>query len=114
MNQKSNMHVDGGVGRPYGTDEVPEQKRETVSGGRGGKATDQREPRPRLRVGSTRRADCSVCESPGRSQHQALDALWVGLIRKKVNWVLDADIRDFFGSISHEWLGKFIEHRIAD
>jgi len=37
---------------------------------------------------------------PGRSQHQALDALWVGLIRKKVNWVLDADIRDFFGSIS--------------
>src|SRR6266700_4881321 len=51
---------------------------------------------------------------PGRSQHQALDALWVGLIRKKVNWVLDADIRDFFGSISHEWLGKFIEHRIAD
>ena len=51
---------------------------------------------------------------PGRSQHQALDALWVGLIRKKVNWVLDADIRDFFGIISHEWLGKFIEHRIAD
>src|SRR5229473_5461667 len=51
---------------------------------------------------------------PGRSQHDALDALWVGLIRKKVNWVLDADIRDFFGSISHEWLGKFIEHRIAD
>src|SRR2546427_8980989 len=51
---------------------------------------------------------------PGRSQHQALDALWVGVIRKKVNWVLDADIRDFFGSISHEWLGKFIEHRIAD
>src|SRR5467141_3387313 len=51
---------------------------------------------------------------PGRRQHDALDALWVGLIRKKVNWVLDADIRDFFGSISHEWLGKFIEHRIAD
>ena len=51
---------------------------------------------------------------PGRSQHQALDALWVGLIRKRVNWVLDADIRDFFGSISHEWMGKFIEYRIAD
>jgi RNA-directed DNA polymerase len=51
---------------------------------------------------------------PGRRQHQALDALWVGLIRKKVNWVLDADIRDSFGSISHEWLGKFIEDRIAD
>ena len=44
----------------------------------------------------------------------ALDALWVGLIRKKMNWVLDAEIRDFFGSISHEWLGKFIEHRMAD
>jgi retron-type reverse transcriptase len=51
---------------------------------------------------------------PGRSQHQALDALWVGIMRKKVNWILDADIRDFFGSLSHEWLVKFIEHRVAD
>lgn len=51
---------------------------------------------------------------PGRSQHQALDALTAGLTMKKVNWVLDADLRDFFGSISHEWLVKFIEHRIAD
>jgi RNA-directed DNA polymerase len=51
---------------------------------------------------------------PGRSQHDALDALWVGIMRKKVNWVLDADIRDFFGSISHDWLIKFVEHRIAD
>jgi group II intron reverse transcriptase/maturase len=51
---------------------------------------------------------------PGRSQHDALDALWVGIMRKKVSWVLDADIRDFFGSISHEWLVKFIKHRIAD
>lgn len=51
---------------------------------------------------------------PGRNQHQALDALTAGLTMKKVNWVLDADIRDFFGSISHEWLIKFIEHRIAD
>src|SRR6185437_12957442 len=40
---------------------------------------------------------------PGRSQHGALDALWVGIMRKKVNWILDADIRDFFGSLSHEW-----------
>ena len=51
---------------------------------------------------------------PGRSQHQALDALWVGLMRKKVNWILDADIRGFFDNLSHEWLVKFIEHRIAD
>src|SRR6516225_3908372 len=51
---------------------------------------------------------------PGRSQHDALDALWVGIMRKKVSWVLDADIRDFFGSISHEWMLKFVEHRIAD
>ena len=51
---------------------------------------------------------------PGRKQHDALDALWVGIMRKKVSWVLDADIRDFFGSISHEWLVKFLRHRIAD
>jgi len=51
---------------------------------------------------------------PGRSQHDALDALWVGIMRKKVSWVLDADIRDFFGTISHEWLVKFLQHRIAD
>jgi RNA-directed DNA polymerase len=51
---------------------------------------------------------------PGRSQHNALDALWVGLMRKRVNWVLDADIRDFFGSIDHGWMIKFVEHRIAD
>jgi len=51
---------------------------------------------------------------PGRSQHDALDALWVGLNRRKVNWVLDADIQGFFDAIDHEWLMKFIEHRIAD
>jgi group II intron reverse transcriptase/maturase len=51
---------------------------------------------------------------PERSQHNALDALWMGIMRKKVNWVLDADIRDFFGSISHEWMVKFLQHRIAD
>src|SRR5208282_5193388 len=51
---------------------------------------------------------------PGRSQHQALDALWVGIMRKKVNWILDADIRGFFDNLSHEWLVKFIEHRVAD
>jgi group II intron reverse transcriptase/maturase len=51
---------------------------------------------------------------PGRSQHQALDALWVAIHRKKVNYVLDADLRDFFGSIDHGWLVKFVEHRIGD
>ena len=51
---------------------------------------------------------------PGRSQHDALDALWVGIMRKKVNWILDADVRGFFDNLSHEWLVKFIEHRIAD
>jgi len=51
---------------------------------------------------------------PGRNQHQALDALAVGIQRKRVNWVLDADIRGFFDTIDHGWLMKFLEHRIAD
>jgi group II intron reverse transcriptase/maturase len=51
---------------------------------------------------------------PKRSQHNALDALYTGLLTKKVNWVLDLDIRGFFDAISHEWLVKFVEHRIAD
>jgi group II intron reverse transcriptase/maturase len=51
---------------------------------------------------------------PGRSQHDALDALYAGLLTKKVNWVLDADIRGFFDAIDHGWLVKFLEHRIAD
>jgi RNA-directed DNA polymerase len=51
---------------------------------------------------------------PGRSPHQALDALTVGIQWKRVNWVLDADIRGFFDNMSHEWTMKFIEHRVAD
>ena len=51
---------------------------------------------------------------PGRSPHDALDALAVGVKRKKVNWVLDADLRDFFTSLDHSWLERFLEHRIAD
>jgi group II intron reverse transcriptase/maturase len=51
---------------------------------------------------------------PGRSQHNALDAVDMGIKTRKVSWVLDADIRDFFGSVSHEWVVKFLEHRIAD
>jgi group II intron reverse transcriptase/maturase len=51
---------------------------------------------------------------PGRSQHDALDALAAGVTRRRVNWVLDVDIRDYFSSLDHSWLVKFIEHRIAD
>ena len=51
---------------------------------------------------------------PGRSPHDALDALVVGLRRKRVNWVLDADFREFFTSLDHQWLARFLEHRIAD
>ncbi len=51
---------------------------------------------------------------PGRGPHDALDALSVGIWRKKVNWVLDADIRDFFGQLDRAWLRKFLGHRIAD
>lgn len=50
----------------------------------------------------------------GRSQHQALDALWMGITRRKIGWILDADISDFFGSIEHVWMERFLAHRIAD
>src|SRR5580700_6619595 len=51
---------------------------------------------------------------PGRSQQDALDALSVGIMRKKVNWVLDLDVRSFFDKVEHRWLVQFVEHRIAD
>jgi group II intron reverse transcriptase/maturase len=51
---------------------------------------------------------------PGRSQQDALDALWVGIVRKRVNWILDLDIRSFFDRLQHEWLVQFVEHRIGD
>jgi hypothetical protein len=51
---------------------------------------------------------------PGRDPHQALDALNVGISRRRVNWILDADIKGFFDHVSHEWLEKFLKHRIAD
>jgi group II intron reverse transcriptase/maturase len=51
---------------------------------------------------------------PGRNQHKALDALYIALMKKRVNWVLDADIQAFFDTIDHEWLLKFIGHRIGD
>ena len=51
---------------------------------------------------------------PGRSPHDALDALATAIKREKVNWVLDADIRDYFTSLDHSWLMRFLKHRIAD
>jgi RNA-directed DNA polymerase len=51
---------------------------------------------------------------PGRSPHHALDALAVGIRRERVNWVLDTDFRDYFSSLDHRWLERFLEHRIAD
>jgi RNA-directed DNA polymerase len=51
---------------------------------------------------------------PKRSQHDALDALVVGINTKKVNWILEVDIRSFFDEVNRDWLGRFLEHRIAD
>jgi group II intron reverse transcriptase/maturase len=51
---------------------------------------------------------------PGRGPHDALDALNVGLLRKRVNWILDADIRGFFDNMDHEWTMKFVAHRVTD
>ena len=51
---------------------------------------------------------------PGRSQRNALDALWVGLSDRPVNWVLDADIRSFFDTLDHQQLLRFVEHRVGD
>jgi group II intron reverse transcriptase/maturase len=51
---------------------------------------------------------------PGKSPHHALDALYVALLTRKVNWVLDGDISSFFDGLDHEWLIKFVEHRVAD
>jgi RNA-directed DNA polymerase len=51
---------------------------------------------------------------PGRGPHDALDALCVAIDRRKVNWIVDADIQNFFGSVSQEWLIRFLEHRIGD
>jgi group II intron reverse transcriptase/maturase len=59
-------------------------------------------------------AEFSYGFRPGRSQHDALDQLYQGIMRSKVNWVLDLDIRAFFDSVSKEWLVQFLEHRIGD
>jgi RNA-directed DNA polymerase len=51
---------------------------------------------------------------PGRNQHQALDALAYGIGKRRINWILDADIRAFFDTVSQHWLVRFVEHRIGD
>jgi group II intron reverse transcriptase/maturase len=51
---------------------------------------------------------------PGRGQHDALDALWVGIVRQHVNWIVDLDIRSFFDRLQQDWLVRFVEHRIGD
>ena len=51
---------------------------------------------------------------PGRGQHDALDALCVAIKGKRVNWVLDADIKGFFDAVDHEWLLRFLKHRVGD
>src|SRR5208337_3622974 len=51
---------------------------------------------------------------PGRGPHDALDALAVGIASRRVNWIVDADIRSFFDSMSQDWLVRFVEHRIGD
>ena len=51
---------------------------------------------------------------PGRKPHDALDALATGILRRRVNWVLDADFRDYFSSLDHRWFVRVLEHRIAD
>jgi retron-type reverse transcriptase len=51
---------------------------------------------------------------PGRGTHDALDALCVGITSRKVNFILDADIQSFFDTVSHDWLVRFVEHRIGD
>jgi retron-type reverse transcriptase len=49
---------------------------------------------------------------PGRSQHKALDAIYIAIMQHKVSWVLDADLRKFYDSLSHEWIMKFLAHRV--
>jgi RNA-directed DNA polymerase len=65
-------------------------------------------------VYETEFAGFSYGARPGRNAHQALAALDQAITRKQVNWVLDADVQDFFGSLEHTWLKRFVEHRIGD
>ena len=63
--------------------------------------------------------ECDFCGfsygfQPGRGPHDALDALSVAIDRRNVSWVVDADIQNFFGAVSQEWLVRFVEHRVGD
>ncbi len=58
--------------------------------------------------------ECSYGFRPGCSQHEALDAVTVAIEQRKISWVLDADIRGFFDTMDHDWVMRFVEHRIAD
>jgi group II intron reverse transcriptase/maturase len=51
---------------------------------------------------------------PGKSQHDALDAVWMGITHRQIGWIVDADISAYFDSIDHDWMMKFLQHRIAD
>lgn len=51
---------------------------------------------------------------PGRGQHDALDAVWMGIETRQIRWILDADIRAYFDTIDHDWMLEFLQHRIAD
>lgn len=51
---------------------------------------------------------------PGRSQHDALDALTFGVSKRKVNWVLDLDLQKFFDTVEHDWLIRMLQHRVQD
>lgn len=51
---------------------------------------------------------------PGRGQHQALDAVAVGICHQEVHWIMDADLRKFFDTVDHDWLMRFLRHRIGD
>ena len=58
--------------------------------------------------------DCSFGGRPGRSAHQALATLNETIAGRKVSWVLEADLKNFFGSLDHGWLLRFVEHRVGD
>jgi Reverse transcriptase (RNA-dependent DNA polymerase) len=57
---------------------------------------------------------CSLGGRPGRGAHQALASLHEVISGRQVEWVLEADLKNFFGSISHEWMLRFVEHRVGD
>ena len=88
----------------------------TSTGGRGRRGQDcptgcGHHPQPDLRGRLSR---LLLWLSPGASQHDALDALSYALLKKKVNYILDADIRSFFDNLDKSWVVKFVEHRVAD